>query len=126
MKAYRLFLMGTAAAALTFTGAQAAPLFVSPANDAHSYSDLLNPVSDPETVLLSDELARSQSPKVERVQYHHHHHHHRYYHHHHHHHHYRPGVGVIIGPGYRDCYIKRRVYIDEYGDRVVRRYRVCD
>jgi hypothetical protein len=136
MKAYKLFLMGTAGAALTFTAAQAAPVFVSPVHDARSYSDLLNPVTDPEAVLLSDELARSQSPEPDLVQYHHHH-HHRYYHHHHHHHHhhhyyhhhhhhFRPGFGVVIGPGYGECYIKRRVYIDEYGDRVIRRYRVCD
>lgn len=130
MKAYKLFLMGTASAALTFTAAQAAPIFVSPVHDARSYSDLLNPVPDPESVLLSDELARSQPPKLDFVQYHHHHHHHHryYYHHHHrhhHHHHFRPGFGIVIGPDYGDCYIRRRVYIDEYGERVVRRYRVC-
>jgi hypothetical protein len=134
MKRYRSVLLGSAAsAALTLGIVYSASAVASPLSPASSYADLLEPVENAQMVLLGDDLARMQQPEVQLVQddgdYHHHHHHHhrRYYdyHHHHHHHHHGFGFGVMVVPE-RHCYIQRRVYINDWGERVVRRYRVCE
>ena len=50
--------------------------------------------------------------------------------HHHHHHGFFPGFGITVAPPVYDdgpdCYIRRRVYINQWGERVVRRVRVCN
>jgi hypothetical protein len=77
--------------------------------------------------LVADDLARARQPKplLQLVQYHHHHHHH-----HHHRHGFFPGFGITVAPPVYDegpdCYIRRRVVINRWGERVVRRIRVCD
>jgi len=123
MKNQRFLLLGSAAVILTFGGAQAAIAAMSPLQPASSYDELLEPVSNAGLALLGDDLAMAQQkPEVRIAEYgyghHHHHHHHMRRYHHHHHHHYRNG--------YYECHIVRHVYIDEDGDRMVRRYRECD
>jgi hypothetical protein len=128
MKAYLGFLLSSAAGLALLTSAHAAP--VTPAAGAlpaaQSYGDLLEPVENPSAVLLADDLARANEPAplLQLAQYHHH--HHRY---HHHHHHGFPGFGIRIAPPVyygRHCYIRREVHFNRWGERVVRRVRVCD
>ena len=47
---------------------------------------------------------------------------------HHHHHGFRFGFGIAAPPVYYggDCYWRRTVHINRWGERVVRRVRVCD
>lgn len=123
MKPYLAFLLGSAAVVLTAGASQAAAAVPSNIPAAHSYADLLDPVTDAGSVLVADDLARAQQPKplLQLVQYH---------HHHHHHHGFFPGFGITVAPPVYDdgpdCYIRRRVYINQWGERVVRRVRVCD
>jgi hypothetical protein len=103
---------------------QGAPSLTSNILAAESYADLLLPVADARFVLTADDLSRAQQPKplLQLVQYHH--------HHHHHHHGFFPGFGITVAPPAYDerpdCYIRRRVYINQWGERVVRRVRVCE
>lgn len=126
MKPYLSFLLASAAVVLTAGASQAATAAPSNIPAAQSYADLLDPVTDAASVLTADDLARAQQPKplLQLVQYHHHH------HHHHHHHGFFPGFGIAVAPPVYDdgpdCYIRRRVYINQWGERVVRRVRVCD
>ncbi len=121
MKSHLVFLLGSAAVELTAGASQAAPAVPSSIPAAHSYADLLDPVTDAGSVLIADDLARAQQmkPLLQLVQY-----------HHHHHHGFFPGFGInVASPVYDDgpdCYIRRRVYINQWGERVVRRVRVCD
>jgi hypothetical protein len=135
MEGYKYALLGSVAAVFTLGGAQAAGAAASAVPPANSYAELLEPVENAQSVLLRDDLARFQHSAPLRLAqydddeyYHHHHHHHHYHHHHHHHHHHGffPGFGVVIAPRGEDCYYERRVHINRYGERVVRRYRVCD
>ena len=124
MKTYATFLLGTVAGLCLMGTAQAAPA-QSAVPSASSYSDLLEPIQDAQAILTSDNVAQAQRPKplLQLVQYHHHH------HHHHHHHGFLPGFGVTIAPPAAydgDCYWRRRVWVDRFGDRHVRRVRVCD
>jgi hypothetical protein len=125
MKPHLAFLLGSAAVLLTAGATQAAPSAPSLVPGAQSYVDLLDPVPNAEAVLVADDLARAQQPKplLKLVQYHHH-------HHHHHHHGFFPGFGITVAPPVYDegpdCYIRRRVVINRWGERVVRRVRVCD
>ena len=129
MKRYATFLLSTVGGLCALGAAQAAP---APAPTtlppAQSYAELLEPVQNADTVLMADDMARAQQPRplLQLAQYHHH-------HHHHHHHGFFPGFGLGIGiaappPVYygRDCYIRRQVYYNRWGHRVVRRIRVCD
>ncbi|MBS0245046.1 MAG: hypothetical protein JSR61_00385 [Proteobacteria bacterium] len=128
MKSYIAFLLSTAAILAVAGPVQAAPASLTvPA--AQSYADLLEPVQNAREVLMADDLAQANQPRplLQLAQWHHHHHHHRYYHHHHHG--FFPGFGITVGPpAYYgpDCYYQRRVYINRWGERVVRRVRVCD
>jgi hypothetical protein len=133
MKRYRSVLLGSAASAALMLGiVYSQSAVASPLSPANSYADLLEPVENAQVILLGDDLARMQRPEAQLVQDegddHHHHHHHRYYDHHHHHHHHGMGFGVVVVPPRweRHCYIQRRVYINDWGERVVRRYRVCE
>jgi hypothetical protein len=124
MRTYATFLMGTVAGLCLMGAAQAAPAR-SPVPAADSYADLLQPVQNAQAVLIADDLAQARQPKplLQLVQYHHHH------HHHHHHHGFFPGFGVTIAPPAvygSDCYWRRQVWVDRWGDRHVRRVRVCD
>jgi len=123
-------LLGGVAALATFNGAQAAAS-VAPIQgslNVQSYAELLDPISNAVPLLIADDAARAQqrSTGVQLAQFHH--------HHHHHHHHHRQfggfGFGGFIGPppGYYgpDCYIQRQVVVNQWGQRVVRRIRVCD
>ncbi|MGN6584773.1 MAG: hypothetical protein ACTHJV_13830 [Rhizobiaceae bacterium] len=132
MKCYRSVLLGSAASAALALGiVYSASAVASPLSPANSYADLLEPVENAQAVLFGDDLARMQRPDVQLVQdegdYHHHHHHQRRYdyHHHHHHHHHGFGFGMMVVPE-RHCYIQRRVHYNYYGERIVRRYRVCE
>jgi len=126
-------LLGGVAALATFNGAQAAPSVTPIQNslNVHSYAKLLDPISNAVPLLIADDAARAQqrSTGVQLAQFHH--------HHHHHHHHQFGGFGfggiiapppVYVAPGYygQDCYIRRQVVINRWGQRVVRRVRVCD
>ena len=117
MKRYRSVLLGSAASAALALGiVYSASAVASPLSPAGSYADLLEPVENAQMVLLGDDLARMQQPEVQLVQY------DGDYHHHHHH---GFGFGVMVVPE-RHCYIHRRVYINDWGERIVRRYRVCE
>lgn len=129
MKRYATFLLSTAAGLCLIGAAQAAPV-QSPLPSATSYGDLLEPVQNAQAVLAADEMAQAQRPKplLQLVQFHHHHHHD---HHHHHHHHgfFGLGFGFTPPPVYYDngdCYWRRQVYYDDWGNRIIRRVRVCD
>jgi hypothetical protein len=132
MKNHLAFLLCSATALLAWNGAQATPAASEPSSSAQSYADLLEPIPNAVAALIADDMARARQPKplLQLAQfYHHHHHHHGFYHHHHHHHHGYFGGGIVIAPPVYDepnCYIQRRVEITQYGERVVRRYRVCD
>ena len=105
MKPYATFLLSTVAGLCLVGAAQAAPVQSSlPA--AQSYADLLEPVQNADAVLLSDD----------------------HHHHHHHHHGFRFGFGFAAPRAYYggDCYVRREVHINRWGERVVRRVRVCD
>jgi hypothetical protein len=123
MKPSLAFLLGSAAIALTAGVSRATPATASTIPAAQSYNDLLDPVADAGLVLVADDLARVHRPKplLNLVQYH---------HHHHHHHGFFPGFGITVAPPVYDdgpdCYIRRRVYINQWGERVVRRVRVCN
>jgi len=125
MRPYATFLLSTVAAVCVMGAAHAAPLQGS-LPKAESYTDLLEPVQDAGTLLMADDIANAQRPKplLQLVQWHHHH------HHHHHHQHGFGGFGITIAPpvygGGPDCYIRRRVVVNRWGERVVRRVRVCD
>jgi hypothetical protein len=113
--------MSTAAALCVMGAAQAAPL-QSTLPKAESYTDLLEPVQDAGMLLMADDIANAQRPKplLQLAQYH---------HHHHHHHHGFRGFGITVAPpvyGGPDCYIRRRVVVNRWGERIVRRVRVCD
>ena len=132
MKNHLAFLLCSATALLAWNVAQAAPAASAPSGSAQSYADLLEPIPNAVAALIADDLARARQPKpiLQLAQFyrhhHHHHHHHGFYRHHHHHHGYFGGRIIIAPPVYDDCYIQQRVEIDEWGERVVRRYRVCD
>lgn len=122
MKPYATFLLSTVAGLCVMGAAQAAPVQGSlPA--AQSYADLLEPVQNADAVLMADDMAQAQQqkPLLQLAQYHHH-------HHHHHHHGFRFGFGFAAPRAYYggDCYIRREVHYNRYGERVVRRVRVCD
>lgn len=126
MKSHMAFLLGTAAVLAVAVPAQAAP--VSPLPAAQSYADLLEPVQNANEVLQADDLAQANQPRplLQLAQWHHH--HHRYYHHHHHHG-FFPGFGIAAPPPVYygpECYYRRQVFINRWGERVVRRVRVCD
>lgn len=133
MKSQIAFLLSGVAGIAAMSAAQAAPVASPSAVRApQSYSELLEPVQNATATLIADDLAKmqQQKPPLHLVQYHHHHHHSFYHHHHHHHHHaFFPGFGIAVAPpvyGAPDCYIRRRVYINSWGERVIRRVRVCD
>jgi len=116
-------LLGGVAALATFNGAQAAHS-VAPNQgslNVQSYAELLDPISNAVPLLIADDAARAQqrSTGVRLAQYHHHHHQFGGF-----------GFGADIGPppGYYgpDCYIQRQVVVNRWGQRVVRRVRVCD
>jgi len=123
MKPHLAFLLGSAAVLVTAGTTYAAPAAPSTLPAAQSYADLLDPVTNAGSVLIADDLAQAQQPKslLQLVQYH---------HHHHHHHGFFPGFGNTVAPPVYDegpdCYIRRRVFINRWGERVVRRVRVCD
>jgi hypothetical protein len=122
MRTYATFLLSTVAAVCVTGMAQAAPVQnVVPA--ARSYADLLEPVTNAEMTLMADDMAQAQQqkPLLQLAQYHHH-------HHHHHHHGFRFGFGIASPPAYygSGCYVRREVHYNRYGERVVRRVRVCD
>lgn len=128
MRPYATFLLSTVAGLCVMGAAQAAPM-QSTLPAAQSYADLLEPVDNADVALLADDLAQAQQPTplLQLAQYHHHH------HHHHHHHGYARGFSFGFGfapppPAYYgpDCYIRRQVYYNRWGERVVRRVRVCD
>lgn len=125
MKTHLTFLLSTCAGLMTLSAAQAAPVPPQPIATPQSYAELLEPVQNANEVIVADDLARASQPRplLNLVQWHHH-------HHHHHHHGFFPGFGLRIGPpAYAygpDCYIQRRVYVNRFGERVVRRVRVCD
>lgn len=125
MKAHVAFLLSTAAAFAVAGQAQAAPA-ASPIAAAQSYADLLEPVQNASDVLMADDVVQANQPRpLLQVQWHHH--HHRY--HHHHHHGFFPGFGIAVPPpAYYgpECYYRRQVFINRWGERVVRRVRVCD
>ena len=126
MKSHMAFLLGTAAVLAVAAPVQAAP--ASPLPAAQSYADLLEPVQNANEVLLADDLAQANQPQplLQLAQWHHH--HHRYYHHHHHHG-FFPGFGITVAPpAYYGggCYYRRQVFYTRWGERVVRRVRVCD
>ena len=123
MRPYATFLLSTVAALCVMGAAQAAPL-QGTLPKAESYTDLLEPVQNAGMLLMVDDMANAQRPKplLQLVQYHHH-------HHHHHHHHGFGGFGITVAPpvyGGPDCYIRRRVVVNRWGERIVRRVRVCD
>ncbi|HXD46983.1 MAG TPA: hypothetical protein VN655_17805 [Pseudolabrys sp.] len=122
MRPYATFLLSTVAGLCAMGAAQAAPA-QSPLPAAQSYADLLAPVQNADAVLLADDMAQAQQkPLLQLAQYHHHHHHH-----HHHHGGFTFGFGIAPPVYYgRDCYIRREVHYNRYGERVVRRVRVCD
>jgi hypothetical protein len=131
MKRQIAYLLSGAAAVLAVNAAQATPAAPSPLGAPQSYGELLEPVQNAQTAILADDIARAQQPKplFQLAQFYHHHHHHGFFHHHHHHHGFFPGFGITVGPGFYaapDCYIQRRVYINRWGERVIRRVRVCD
>ena len=123
MRPYATFLLSTVAGLCLISAAQAAPA-QSPLPAAQSYADLLEPVQNADAVLLADDMvhAQAQKPLLQLAQWHHHH------HHHHHHHGFRFGFGIAAPPAYYggDCYWRRTVHINRWGERVVRRVRVCD
>jgi len=123
MRPYATFLLSTVAGLCFMGAAQAAPA-QSPLPAAQSYADLLEPVQNADAVLLADDMAHAQAqkPLLQLAQWHHHH------HHHHHHHGFRFGFGIAAPPVYYggDCYWRRTVHINRWGERVVRRVRVCD
>lgn len=132
MKSYMAFLLSTVAALAVAGPVQAAPASQAiPA--AQSYAELLEPVQNANEVLMADDLAQANQPRplFQLAQYHHHHHHQRYRHHHHHHG-FFPGFGLMAPPpppAYYygpDCYYRRQVFINRWGERVVRRVRVCN
>lgn len=120
MRPYATFLLGTVAGLCLAGAAQAAPV-QSQLPAAQSYSDLLEPVQNADAVLLSDDMANAQAqkPLLQLAQWH---------HHHHHHHHHGFGFGFVAPRAYYggDCYIRRQVFVNRWGERVVRRVRVCD
>jgi len=124
MRPYATFLLSTVAVVCVMGAAQAAPL-QGTLPRAESYTDLLEPMQDAGTLLMADDIANAQRPKplLQLVQWHHH-------HHHHHHHHSFGGFGITVAPpvygGGPDCYIRRRVVVNRFGERIVRRVRVCD
>ena len=127
MKSYMAFLLGTAAAFAVAGPVLAAP--ASPLPAAQSYAELLEPVQNANDVLMADDIAQANRPQplLQLAQWHHHHHHQRYYHHHHRG--FFPGYGITVAPpAYYGggCYYQRRVHINRWGERVVRRIRVCD
>jgi hypothetical protein len=127
MKTHLAFLLSTCAGLMTLGAAQAAPAAPQSITTPQSYAELLEPVQNASEVIVADDLARANQPRplLNLVQYYHHHHHH-----HHHHHGFFGGFGLRIGPpAYAyggDCYIRRQVYINRWGERVIRRVRVCD
>lgn len=123
MRTYATFLLGTVAGLCLIGAAQAAPM-QTPVPAVNSYADLLESVQDAHAVLMADDIAQAQKPKplLQLVQFHHH-------HHHHHHHGFLPDFGIRIAPPAvygPDCYWRRQVWVDRFGDRHVRRVRVCD
>jgi len=123
MRQYATLLLSTVAGLCVMGAAQAAPA-QSAVPAAQSYADLLEPVDNADLVLLSDDMAQAQKqkPLLQLAQYHHHHHHH-----HHHHQGFGFGFGFAPPPVYGgDCYWRRQVYFNRWGERVVRRVRVCD
>ena len=124
MRPYATFLLSTVAGLCLVGAAQAAPV-QSPLPAAQSYADLLEPVQNADAVLMADDMAaaQQQKPLLQLAQWHHHHHHH-----HQHHHGFRFGFGIAAPPVYYggDCYWRRTVHINRWGERVVRRVRVCD
>ena len=122
MRPYATFLLSTVAGLCLIGAAQAAPA-QSPLPAAQSYADLLEPVQDADAVLLADDMAHAQAqkPLLQLAQWHHH-------HHHHHHHGFRFGFGFAAPRAYYggDCYWRCTVHINRWGERVVRRVRVCD
>ena len=128
MKRYATFLLSTVGGiCILGAAAQAAPV-QGALPQAQSYAELLEPVQNANTALIADDLARAQQPRplLQLAQYSHHH------PHHHHHHHGFGGFGFGFGfappPAYYapDCYIRRQVFYNRWGHRVVRRVRVCD
>lgn len=123
-------LLGGVAALVSLNGAQAATPREPGALNVRSYAELLEPIPNAVSLLVADDAARARyrPAGVQIAQYHH--------HHHHHHHQFGGfGFGGIIGgprvysaPDYygEDCYIRRQVIINRWGERVVRRVRVCD
>ena len=128
-------LLGGVAAVVAFNAGQAAAASVAAGHtgslNAQSYAELLEPIPNAVPLLMADDAERAQRPaQVQLAQYHHH-------HHHHHHHRQFGGFGfggivvrppVYAEPNYYggDCYIRRQVVINQWGQRVVRRIRVCD
>jgi hypothetical protein len=127
MKIHLGFLLSTAAGLMLFSPAQATPAAPQSIPAAQSYAELLDPVQNATELVVADDLAKASQPRplLNLVQWDHHHHHH-----HHHHHGFFPGFGITVGPrayyGGPDCYIRRRVYINRWGEQVIRRIRVCD
>lgn len=123
MRQYATFLLSTVAGLCLAGAAQAAPM-QSPLPAAQSYTDLLEPVQDAGAVLMGDDMAHAQAqkPLLQLAQWHHHH------HHHYHHNGFRFGFGLAAPHAYYggDCYVRRVVHINRWGERVVRRVRVCD
>jgi hypothetical protein len=115
-----LVTLNAAQAAVSAAPSQTASLY------AQSYAELLDPIPNAVSLLIADDAARVQQRPagVQLAQYHHHHHHHQF-----------GGFGGIIvappvyaAPGYYgpDCYVQRQVVINQWGQRVVRRVRVCN
>ena len=124
MKTNLTFLLSTVAGLVALSPAQAAPIPPQPLPPAQSYAELLAPVQNASELLVADDMIRSAQPRplLNLVQWHHH-------HHHHHHHGVFPGFGITVAPrAYYggNCYIRRQVYINRWGERVVRRVQVCD
>lgn len=125
MKKNFAFLLGSVASVMAINGAQAAPIYRAPDISAQSYAELLEPVQNATALLMADDAALAQRPKLllNLVQYHHHH------HHHHHHHGFFPGFGFQFGPpayDYQDCHweLGRPYWNGRHWVR--RRIRVCD
>ena len=120
-------LLGAVAALGTISGAQAAPAPASDPSDAlkvNSYAELLEPIPNAVKVLEAIDEQQPVKPWEDNIKV------AQFYHHHHHHHHhgFRFGFGIAAPPVYYggDCYWRRTVHINRWGERVVRRVRVCD
>jgi hypothetical protein len=127
MNQYATFLLSTVAGLCVMGAAQAAPV-QGTLPQAESNALHLDPVQIADTVVLAVDMARAQQPRplLQLAQYHHHHPHHHLLHG------FR-GFGFGFGfapppPAYYgpDCYVRRQVFYDHRGRRMVRRVRVCD